>query len=62
MAGRLRCAAHPGVAGVGVPGELHHCRGRGLDDPVIDTPAVIVNHILLLPIDLTGDQQCAVQL
>ncbi|MEA5417444.1 hypothetical protein, partial [Synechococcus sp. BA-132 BA5] len=24
----LRCAAHPGYAGVGVPGELHHCRGR----------------------------------
>ncbi len=28
-AGCLRCAAHPGYAGVGVPGELHHCRGRG---------------------------------
>ena len=27
-ADRLRCAAHPGVAGVGVPGELHHCGGR----------------------------------
>ena len=27
-ASRLRCAAHPGLAGVGVPGELHHSRGR----------------------------------
>jgi hypothetical protein len=24
----MRCAAHPGYAGVGVPGELHQCRGR----------------------------------
>jgi len=30
-ADRLRCSAHPGYAGVGVPGELHHCRGRKLD-------------------------------
>jgi hypothetical protein len=24
----LRCAAHPGYAGVGVPREIHHFRGR----------------------------------
>jgi len=29
-ASRLRCAAHPGYAGAGVPGELHHLRGRKL--------------------------------
>lgn len=27
-ADRLRCAAHPGYAGVGMPGELPHCGGR----------------------------------
>ncbi|MEA5421954.1 hypothetical protein, partial [Synechococcus sp. CCY9202] len=36
-ADRLRCAAHPGYAGVGMPGDLHHCRGRRLDG---DPPAV----------------------
>jgi hypothetical protein len=29
-ASRLRCAAHPGYAAVGVPGDLHHSRGRQL--------------------------------
>ncbi|MFN9546400.1 MAG: hypothetical protein ACK6AD_04925, partial [Cyanobacteriota bacterium] len=28
---RLRCAAHPGDAGVGVPGDLHHSPGRQLN-------------------------------
>jgi len=29
-ASRLRCAAHPGYAGVGVPRDLHHSLGRQL--------------------------------
>jgi hypothetical protein len=35
---------------------------RQIDDPVIDAPAVSVIHFLLLSLDLTGDQQLAVQL
>jgi len=31
-ADRLRCAIHPGYAGVGVPGELHECSGRKLPE------------------------------
>jgi hypothetical protein len=35
---------------------------RKIDDPVIDAPAISVNHLLLLARDLTGDQQLEVQL
>ena len=31
-ASRLRCAAYPGVAGVRMPRELHHFRGRQRND------------------------------
>jgi len=35
-ASRLRCAAHPGYAGVRVPGDLHHSPGRGLGSELLE--------------------------
>jgi len=39
-ADRLECAAHPGYAGVGVPGELHHCGGRQRLSALLSNPSV----------------------
>ena len=51
-AGLLKCAAHHGIAGVGVPEELHHCWGRqprGLEDErasiYIQLPLGLADHV-----------------
>jgi hypothetical protein len=35
---------------------------RKIDDPVINPSDILVKHLLLLPVDLTGDQQHAIKL